>query len=436
MDELDFPMSNAPSLLSVNNYHYRRGGAEAIFLEHNRLFAERSWNVVPFSMRHPQNEASAWDGYFTEEIEFGSTYSIPDMLRKSAKAVYSFEARRKIRALIAAAAPDVCHVHNVYHHLTPAILPELRARGIPTFLTLHDLKIACPAYSMLCGGEVCERCRDGALYRVATRRCMKGSLALSLLVMIESYAHRVLGSYVDNVTRFVVPSRFYACKLAEWHFDTESFVHIPNFVDARRFAPRFEPGGRFVYVGRLSHEKGIATLLRAAADAGVGVDVIGTGPLERTLREHAAALAADVRFLGFLSGEALHDAIRAARAVVLPSEWYENAPLAVLEAYALGKPVLGAAIGGIPELVIEGETGALFSSGDAAELASRLAAFAALPDADVAAMGCAARRLAEADFSPERYVKRVQRLYAEFGVPAPALAEGTDDDRQIRISNT
>lgn len=405
-----------PTLLSVNNYYYRRGGAEVVFLEHNGLFEEASWNVVPFSMRHPSNLDSEWAHHFVEEIEFGSDYSGLEKLRRAAKSVYSFEARRKIGKLIDEIKPDVCHAHNIYHHLSPAILPVVASRNIPVFLTLHDLKIACPAYLMLCHGEVCERCKGGRLYQVAARRCMKGKASLSTLVMIEGYLHRMLGSYAKNVTKFIVPSKFYIQKFIEWGFEPEAFRHVPNFVDSRHFEPAFAPGKRFLYFGRLSHEKGVGTLIAAAAEAGVGLDIVGTGPLESELKNCVQDMKADVRFHGFLSGEKLHGAIRSSRAVVLPSEWYENAPLSVLESYALGKPVLGSSLGGIPELIIGDQTGQVFAANSTSELASALEGMASKTDSEIVAMGRAGRKLAEDEYSPTRYVDRIRALYAESGV--------------------
>jgi glycosyltransferase involved in cell wall biosynthesis len=255
------------------------------------------------------------------------------------------------------------------------------------------------------------------LHQVVKHRCMKGSLALSALVMIESYLHRWLGSYVRSVDRFLVPSRFYLEKLVDWGFPAERFEYVPNFVSTSSVEACYTPGARFVFFGRLSREKGIATLIRAAAAAKVGVDVIGTGPAEQELR--ALAAGADVRFLGFLSGAKLNAAVAAARAVVVPSEWYENAPLAVLEGAALGKPLIVARIGGLPELVVENETGFTFESGSVPELAAVLARVASMPDDDVAATGMAARRRVEDEFSPQRYLERIRGVYGRLGVPWP-----------------
>lgn len=400
-------------LLSINNYHYRRGGAEAVFLDHNRLFADAGWDVVPFAMRHPKNLPAASERYFVDEIEFGSHYGLAGNLARGAKIVYSLEARRKIGALVADRRPDIAHAHNIYHHLSPAIFPELKRAGIPTVMTVHDLKLACPAYTMRVDGAVCERCRGGRIHNVVVNRCIKGSLALSGLVMLETAAHRLLGLYSRNVDRFVVPSRFVIDKLVAWGWPRQRFVHIPNSVDAEAISPGTEAGSGFLYFGRLAPEKGLDVLIRAGAQARVPIVLVGTGPEEARLKALAAAVGGDVSFLGYRTGEALHQAIRTARAVVLPSTWYENAPLTILEAYAAARPVIGTAIGGIPELIREGETGTIVPVGDSDALAAALARFAAQPDADVMRMGKAGRHWVAANFSPGAYKLQISALYED-----------------------
>ncbi|WP_147046789.1 glycosyltransferase family 4 protein [Methylobacterium gnaphalii] len=399
-------------LLSINNYHYRRGGAEVVFLEQNRLFEEIGWDVVPFAMRHPRNLPSAHERHFVEEIEFGHAYGPLTRLRHAASIIYSREARARLRDILAEARPDVAHLHNVYHHLSPSFLPLLRQAGVPVVMTVHDLKLACPAYTMLRDGHVCESCKGGRVHNVVVNRCIKGSLPLSGLVMLETTVHRTLGLYRDTVDAFAVPSRFYIDKLVEWGWPRERFVHVPNFVDAAALRPETQAGDGFLYVGRLSPEKGLDTLVRAGALSRQPVTIVGTGPMEETLRALAAETGADVRFLGFRTGEALHEAIRGCRAVVLPATWYENAPISVLEAYALGRPVIGTRIGGLPEMIREGETGAIVPPGDAEALAAALTRFAALPSESLSAMGRAGRLWVETDFSREAYRDRLLALYA------------------------
>ena len=403
-------------LLSINNYYYRRGGAEVLFLEHNRTFAENGWQVVPFSMRHPQNLPTPWSEYFVDEIEFGRSYGLIDKAKRAAKIIYSREAQQNIRRLLDKAPPQIAHAHNVYHHISPAIFPVLKEAGVPVLMTVHDLKLACPAYTMLTDGKVCERCRGGRIHNVVAHRCIKGELALSGVVMVETLVHRALRLYSKSVDRFVVPSRFYIEKLVEWGWPRDRFVHIPNFVDVERLKPSSDIGEGFLYFGRLSPEKGLTTLIRAAAAAGVRVDLAGSGAQQGELEQLAKSLGADVRFLGYLDEAALGHAIAASRALVLASSWYENAPMSILEGYGLGRPVIGARIGGIPELIRPGETGATFEAGDVDGLARELSRFAAMPAAAVAKMGAAGRAWVEAEFSRTAYRNRMLGLYSQMMV--------------------
>jgi glycosyltransferase involved in cell wall biosynthesis len=402
-------------LLSINNYFYPRGGAEVLFLEQNRLLEGIGWQVVPFAMRHADNLPTPWASYFPDEIELGRSYGLGAKLLNAQRVIFSLQARQRMRALLERVRPRIAHAHNVYHHLSPSILPMLRKRGIPVVMTVHDLKLACPAYTMIADGQPCERCRGGKIHNVVVHRCIKGSLALSSLVMLETFVHRLFKLYEANVDRFVVPSRFVLDKLVEWGWSRERFVHIPNFVDIERFRPDGEIGSRFVYCGRLDNLKGVTTLVRAAALARQPLTLVGRGPEDARLRQLSKELGADVQFLGHLTKDALADVIQSARAIVVPSECNENAPLALLEGYAAGRPVIGSAIAGIPELVRERETGVLYPSGDVEALAAALSEFAALPDARLAEWGRAGRRWVEQDFNAATYRNRLVALYESLG---------------------
>lgn len=406
-------MSNNPgqSLLAVNNYYYHRGGAEVLFFEHNKLLERCGWEIVPFAMHHPRNVSTPWSAYFPDEIEFGAQYTAYRKIVSAARVLYSRQAQHLIEKVIAASRPSIAHVHNIYHHLSPAILPAIRRAGIPVVMTLHDLKLACPAYTMMLNGQPCERCRHGQLYNVMLNRCIKQSRALSSLVFAESVLHRALGSYENNVSVFIAPSRFMLSKMVEWGWPQNKFEYVPNFVDVGRIAYDAAPGSSFVYVGRLDALKGIGTLIQAAALAGQRLIIVGSGPDEVRLRRLGEELGADVVFAGHQSREAVAALVRFARAVVLPSEVNENAPLSILEAYAAGRPVIGSRIAGIPELIRDGETGYLFDPGDPQGLAERLLLIARHPDSVVSEMGRRGREWVERDFSTGAYLERMLSIY-------------------------
>jgi glycosyltransferase involved in cell wall biosynthesis len=404
------------NLLSINNYYYRRGGAEVVFLEQNKIFEKLGWTIIPFSMKHAKNESTEWQNYFPNEIEYGAHNGWRNIFVNAFKIIYSWEARSKLQSLIGTIRPDIVHLHNIYHHLSPSILPVLKENGVPTVMTLHDLKLLCPAYLMLSPSGVCEKCKGGRTYNVVINKCMKQSLPLSSLIFSETLVHRVFNIYQKNIDMFILPSQFYLNKFIEWGWEPDHLIHIPNFVDVDLLRPNYQPGNYFVFFGRLSKEKGVKTLIHAANEAKIELKIIGSGPQEDELKILAASLGANVTFLGFQTGEALHKVIRNARAVVLPSEWYENAPMSILESYALGKPVIGANIGGIPELIQENETGITYESGNAESLGHALIKIRSMKDEAVMAMGKTARRWVATEYTVEKYSERLQNLYSRLGV--------------------
>ena len=400
-------------LLSINSYHYVRGGADVVYFDHAALFEAHGWKNSFYAMHHDENRPCEDSRFFAECIDYHKAGSKLQKLIHAERIVYSFEAQRKIAALLDTRRIDVAHVHNIYHHQSPSILVELKRRGVPTVMTAHDLKIACPNKMMMNRTGVCERCKGGRVWNVARYRCVQDSAAASALVAVESALHKALNLYDRNLDRIVTPSRFYRQKLIEWGWNGDKIVTIPNFLSSPP-ATRAAPGGDYLlYFGRLAQEKGLATLIRAAALSGTRVTIAGTGPEEASLKALAAELGAPITFAGFRTGDALWSLVDGARAVVLPSEWYENGPMSIIEAFARGKPLVGADIGGIPELIDEGRTGWSFRSGDPDDLARALCMTMAASPSDLALMADATREKAAIDFAAETYYRRMSALYEE-----------------------
>ncbi len=404
-----------PRLVSLNNYYYRRGGSDVMFLEHDALFRRAGWDTAVFCMHHPRNLPTPWSQYFVQELEYGRPYGIAQKVAMAGKVVYSLEARQRLRRLLDVFRADVAHVHCIYHHISPSVLVELKRREIPRVLTAHDLKLACPAYKMLNAKGVCERCKDGQYLNVVRHRCVRDSRLASALVAFESFVHSAFGLWRDNLDRVIVPSRFFQRKLEEWGWRPELLAYIPNFINVKQYLPSYECGSYLLYAGRLAPEKGLITLVEAARRSGVDVVIAGDGPLERELLAQARGVK-NVSFVGYQTGDRLTRLVQESRAVVLPSEWYENAPMSILEAYALGKPVLGANIGGIPELVIEGETGMLFTSADVDALTAAMKAVSGMSADSVRALGKRAREFVERHFNEDVYRDRMMSLYHGLGV--------------------
>ncbi len=383
-----------------------------MFFDHDNLFRSAGWETAMFAMHHPNNEPSPWSEYFADELEFGHAYSIWQKLHMAGKVIYSLEARNKLEKLLNNFKPDIAHAHCIYHHLSPSVLSLLHERGIPTVMTAHDLKLACPAYKMLNKQGICEKCKNGNLLHLVKNRCIHNSLATSTLVAVESAVHKSLGLYKKNLDRVVAPSKFFRAKLIEWGWKPEQLAYIPNYVDIERYTPQPEPGDYFLYFGRLAPEKGVDSLIRAASLAGVKLRIAGTGPYEAELKALATENQEQIEFLGYCSGDKLWSLIREARAVVLPSQWYENAPISILEAYASGKPVIGANIGGIPEIINENVTGFLYDSGNIEELSKCLVGLKKMPSSAIYDMGVQARTYVSQHFTREIYLNKMLELYA------------------------
>lgn len=415
-------MSSNPdrnTILLANNYHYRRGGAEVVYLQQDEMLRKVGYQTAHMSMNHPKNEHSDWQRFFVDEIEWGNNYSAMQKIHIAKTIIDSKQAYENTRALIQESGARLLHGHNIYHHLSPSVLRAATDEGIPSVITLHDYKVLCPSYDMLSDGKVCEACKGGKLHNLVIKRCMKGSLGLSSLIAVESVTHRLTGAYSKHVDRFVSPSQFLIDKFVEWGWPRERFAYVPNCVNIENHDVSESIGKRFLFIGRLSREKGLVTLVSAAARAGVGLDIVGAGPITEELHKQAESLGADVAFHGFQTGDALWSFIQGCRAIVLPSEWYENAPISIIEAYASGKPVIVANVGGMPEMVVHDQTGLIVESAQPDALAAALQQMADKSDAQVAEMGRAGRALAEKNYSPQRQAQLLIEVYQKLGAPAP-----------------
>jgi len=319
-------------------------------------------------MKSSCNETTEFEPYFVENIDYSDVRLLKKLIN-SAKIIYSLEAKRKIRSLLEKTGPDIAHLHVFQHQLSPSIIREIKRFGIPVVNTVHDLKPLCPNYTMLCHGAVCEKCKRHKYYHCLLNRCVKDSLAASLVATVEMAVHLLLGSY-SLIDAYITPSRFFRDKLVEYGFSPEKVQYIPNFIDCNRFRTDAQPADYILYFGRLSTEKGIKTLLNAMKHVKRSTLLMaGDGPFRNQAEEMIYKdNLKNVKLLGYVTGRELVNLIENSKFTVLPSEWYENCPMSVLESMACGKPVIGAKIGGIPELIDHKRTGLVFEPGNAEQL--------------------------------------------------------------------
>jgi len=399
-------------ILLVNKFFFKKGGAEQIFFETGDLLIRNGQQVMFFSMCHPYNFASKYERFFVSNIDY-EDLSFKQYITGAINILYSFEAKKKMSFLLNEETPDIAHLHNIYHQISPSILHVLKERNIPVVMSLHDLKMVCASYSMLYSGKVCEACKGGKYYRCFLKGCVKDSRFKSLLSIIEMYLHHTILDVYDLVDVFISPSRFLKEKLEDMGVN-KKIVYIPNFVKIDQFQPQFTSKEKsIVYCGRLSREKGIDTLIDAVKGINIKLKIIGDGPLRKSLEAKVCRdNIRNVDFLGYKKIEELKTEIEKSMFVVLPSELYENNPLAVIEAFAMGKPVVGSRIGGIPELVKEDQTGLTFLSGDSFDLRNKIKYLINRPDI-IEFMGRNARKFVEEEFSAERHYMELINLYKD-----------------------
>lgn len=392
-------------ILFANKFFYLKGGAETVMFDEIDLLRKHDVDVIEFSMSDPRNRPSRYASYFVSPKDYRSTSRIT-RLSSALSFIHSREAVDKISRLIRDERPDILHCHNVYHQLTPSIINAASLAGIPIVLTLHDYKVVCPVYTRLSNGEVCTKCSDGHYEALLTRRCADGSIGRSGLLLAEARFHAAAGSY-RRVDKFIAPSRFMRDAVTPLLGESR-VVYIPNGVDTSRIEASGQDQGFVLYLGRLSPEKGVETLLRAHAEdnAAWRLVVAGSGPLLDTLRSQFPL----AEFTGHLAGADLAAKLREASLIVVPSEWHENNPLSVLEAMAHAKPIVASRIGGIPELVRHGQTGLLFEPGNTQQLSRHIRTMLSDPDLR-RNFGNEARKIAETEYSLERHGAAVTSLY-------------------------
>ena len=401
-------------VLHVDKYLRREGGGAGYMLDVAAAQRAQGDDVDFFSMTDERNVPATYEQHFAPHRRMEPPPGgVVGRAVAIGRTIWSRAAAQCMDEVLQRFAPDVVHLHNVYHQLSPSILQPVRRRGIPAVLTAHDYKLVCPTYRFLDEQAPCTACLDGRFRHAVTRRCRDGRLAASAAMALEARVHRTLGAY-DHVSRVLCPSAFLRDRLVEGGFAPDRLVHLPLFVDVP--AAPAGPRAGVVYAGRLSAEKGVDVLVRAVGLLpGEQLVVAGDGPARPALEEQARREAPGrVRFLGQLTKAGVLEALRAARVAVLPARWHENQPLSVLEAMACCTPVVTTDLGGLPELVSHLETGVVVPPEDSGALARALRHVAG-PTAT--RLGDAGRDRALASFSRPAHLRGLAQVYAAVLTP-------------------
>jgi len=396
-------------ILLVNKFLYPKGGDAISTINTGELLADMGHEVILWGMDHPENPDHPYKELFVSFVDYNNQGGIFQRIKAATNLLYSFEAKNRIEKLLDIEKPDIVHLNNFAHQISPSILDVFARYNTPAVMTMHDYKMVCPTYSMLLNGMPCERCKDGKYYLCVLKNCTKSSYAKSLLNTVEMYLHHKILKIYNKIDLFISPSIFLKKKVEEMGFKGKVF-YLPNFIKLEDFSPCYKSEeSSIIYAGRLSQEKGIATLLRAVKGLDVKVKIIGDGPIRDGLERIKPS---NVIFSGYMNHEQLKKEVKASTGLIIPSECYENNPRAVIEAFAIGKPVIGSRIGGIPELVKDGKTGYTFEPGDALDLRNKIEYLLENRDSAIE-MGENGRRFVEEYFNSENHYRRLMEIYGE-----------------------
>lgn len=401
-------------ILLVNKYFNIHGGSETYFFGLAELLQKAGHEVMFFSMQDEKNLPCAQSEYFVSNVEFNGDLSARDKLRAALRMVYSFEAKGKITALIEKEKPDIIHINLFHRVLTASIVDAAKKYQVPVVFTMHDLNCICPNHTMLDHGQICEACLHGNYLNCVKRVCFKDSRAKCLMAAAESEYNKLSGLY-NKIDLFITPSEFYKKKMEESGLTKSPIVHMKNFLPAQtQYGVQSKRGNYVLYYGRLSQEKGILTLVRAMEMVkNIPLVIVGAGPEEKMIRTEVKQLNLEdrVSLVGFKSGEDLWRYVRESACVVVPSEWYEASGYTACEAQAIGKPVIAADAGGLPENIIDGETGFVYEMKNKAALAEAIEKVMGMSEDAYNEMAQKAAVNAKRLFDADLYVTRVEQLY-------------------------
>ena len=396
-------------ILLVNKFHYLKGGCEKYYFELGDLLKQHGHEIAFFSMKSDKNVKTNEKEYFVDEIDLNNGSKL-----KALDVIYSKKNKRKMLQVIEDFKPDVIHLNNFQRQLSESIVEAANKKKVPVVFTAHDVQAICPAITMLdTKKQICELCKNGKYLNCIKKKCVKDSLLKSMLAAFEGKYYRVKKVYNKKISWIVVPSNFYKQKMIEDGIEEKHITAIHNFVDLDEYNLELQDEGFALYIGRLSKEKGILNLIEAFSSIeGRKLFIAGDGPekqrIENIIKERH--IENRIVLLGYLKQEKVKEYICKARFVVVPSIWYENCPYSVMETLAIGKPVIGANIAGIPELVNDKINGLLYKYDSISELEAKMKILYENPKL-AKQYGENAKKIATDDYDKEKYYSKIMDIY-------------------------
>lgn len=362
-------------ILLINKFHYLRGGSETYYFGQMEALKALGHEVICFSMQDEKNLPCEQEEFFVSNVDYNNCSGLTQKLSAAKSFIYSKEAARKMEQLIEKERPDIAHIGLLHRQITFSVVEVLKKHNIPTVMTMHDLIFACPNYTMLSKGQVCEKCVEGSVLNCVKNKCVKNSTSKSILGATEKVFLTRKKLY-DGIDLYITECRYYKSIMERSKVTHSRIITMSNFLPIdQKFGYDRNHEDYILYFGRFSNEKGIMTLLKAQKAMGCKyrLVVVGAGPIQDQLKEYVEENhLTNTELPGPIYGERMDEIIEKAKIVVVPSEWYENCPYALLQSLAKGKAVIASRIGGLPELIEDGKTGFLFEPGNETDLVQKI----------------------------------------------------------------
>jgi len=384
-------------ILQIHNYYQTSGGEGAVVAAEKALLEQHGHEVEQFC-KH------------SKDIE---SYSLFAKMAAASGIPHNAKVSKELLRFVSRAKPDVAHVHNIFPLLSPAIYSALFDAGIPVVQTHHNYRLICPNGLLFHGDRICEDCKDGFLHCVK-KKCVRENRLFSFLYALAIWRGWRKAVFLKSIKMHIALNGVLRDKLISMGMPESNISLCGNFIF--NFAGETsQKDGYFLYLGRLSKEKGLLTLLKSIQMTDASLKIAGTGPIEKSLREYAAehGLSRDkVDFLGFVRGEEKDRVLKKAKAVIIPSEWHESFPISAVEALAQGTPIIASRLGGLPDLITHGENGFLFTPGDCRQLADLINTLFQTPGLSES-MGEKALAGAKKTLGPETHYRRLIEIYLD-----------------------
>ena len=407
-------------IVQVNNYGYIRGGSEKVFFDTIDMLEDNGHEVCAFCMNDDNNlKKSNLIGVDINRYEYRA--GLINTLSSIKNFFYNKKVKREFEKLIKEFKPDLIHIHIIYGRLTNAIISVANYYKIPVVQSVHEFRLLCPVYTCLDNNrKICLNCaRSSTNISCILKKCCKGSLINSVLVAAECKFRDWFFNYQKRISGFIMVSDFIMRKHLEYFPEIKDKCFklynsiAPNIYEKYISDDKYDSDRYYLYFGRLSYEKGVITLVDYfAKHPEYKLKIVGTGPLLSQIKQRIIDFSiTNVELLGYITGDALYSYVANAYFTIVPSEWYENNPLSVIESLILGTPVIANKIGGLPEIIIDSETGYLYnykSEGDFDKCMNRARL---LTKEKYHEMSLNCRKDAEEKFGNEKYYNNLMKIY-------------------------